>query len=41
MIRPGGDDVRRYAEAVRAKPGVETLQVPVGSGLEISRYRPG
>jgi predicted O-methyltransferase YrrM len=41
MIRPGGDDVRRYAEAVRAKPGMETLQVPVGSGLEISRFRPG
>jgi len=24
-----------------AKPGMETLQVPVGSGLEISRFRPG
>jgi predicted O-methyltransferase YrrM len=39
MIRPGGDDVLRYAAAVRAKPGMESLRLPVGSGLEISRFK--
>jgi predicted O-methyltransferase YrrM len=39
MIRPGGDDILRYAQAVRAKPHVTSVLLPVGSGLEISRYR--
>jgi predicted O-methyltransferase YrrM len=40
MIRPrGDDDAERYIRAVRAKPGVTSLSLPVGSGLEISRYR--
>ena len=40
MIYPGGDDVDRYGEAVRAKPGMTSILVPVGAGLEISRYDP-
>jgi predicted O-methyltransferase YrrM len=41
MIRPGGDEVLRYAKAVRAKPDMESLRLPVGSGLEISRFKGG
>lgn len=41
MIRPGGEDIRRYREAVRAKPGIRSLLLPVGTGIEISRYEPG
>jgi predicted O-methyltransferase YrrM len=40
MIRPGGENVARYAKAVRAKPKVESILVPVGAGLEISRFNP-
>jgi predicted O-methyltransferase YrrM len=38
MIRPGGDEVKRYGEAVRAKPKIDSVLLPVGSGLEISRF---
>jgi len=38
MIRPGGEDVARYAKAVRAKPHMSSVLLPVGQGLEISRY---
>jgi predicted O-methyltransferase YrrM len=38
MIFPGGEDVLRYARAVRAKPKMTSILVPVGSGLEISRF---
>ncbi len=38
MIRPGGADVARYADAVRAKPGMRSIPLPVGAGLEISRF---
>jgi predicted O-methyltransferase YrrM len=38
IIYPGGDDVRAYSKAVRAKPGMTSILVPVGAGLEISRY---
>ena len=41
IIYPGGDDVRAYSRAVRAKPGMTSILVPVGAGLEISRYEPG
>ena len=41
IIYPGGDDVRAYSKAVRAKPGMTSILVPVGAGLEISRYEPG
>ncbi|MFM0236612.1 O-methyltransferase [Paraburkholderia phytofirmans] len=39
MIRPGGENALRYIRAARAKPGMTSLSVPVGAGLEISRYR--
>ena len=38
IIYPGGEDVRRYSKAVRAKPGMTSILVPVGAGLEISRF---
>ena len=39
MIRPEShlDQVRAYQERVRATPGLETVTVPIGSGVEISR----
>ncbi|RAI58119.1 O-methyltransferase [Roseicella frigidaeris] len=40
MIRPGNADVRRYGEAVRAKPGMRSVLLPVGSGIEVSRFLP-
>lgn len=40
MITPGGEDVARYAEVVRAKPGISSVLLPVGSGIEVSRYDP-
>ena len=41
MIRPGGEDVRRYGEAIRARPGISSVLLPVGSGLEVSRFDRG
>ena len=38
MIRPAGDEVKAYAKAIRAKPKIDSVLVPVGSGLEISRF---
>jgi len=38
MIRPGNEDVRRYGRAVRALPGMTSVLLPVGSGIEVSRY---
>lgn len=38
MIYPGGENIARYARAVRSKPHMTSILVPVGSGLEISRY---
>ena len=40
MLRPGGEEVQRYAKVVRAKPGMRSVLLPVGSGIEISRYEP-
>ncbi|EJL28894.1 O-methyltransferase [Novosphingobium sp. AP12] len=40
MIRPGGDGVRAYGEAVRTKPGITSVLLPVGTGIEVSRYDP-
>ncbi|QLH40658.1 MAG: class I SAM-dependent methyltransferase [Defluviicoccus sp.] len=37
MIFPGGEDVARYGQAVRAKPGMTSILLPVGSGIEVSR----
>ena len=41
MLRPGGEEVQRYGRAVRAKPYMTSILLPVGSGLEVSRYQPG
>ncbi len=38
MISPGGEDVARYGRAVRAKAGITSVLLPVGQGLEVSRY---
>jgi predicted O-methyltransferase YrrM len=40
MLHPGGDEVKRYGKAVRAKPGMTSVLLPVGSGLEVSRFEP-
>jgi predicted O-methyltransferase YrrM len=40
MLRPGGEDVERYGRAVRAKPGIASVLLPVGTGIEVSRYEP-
>lgn len=38
MIRPGNDDVKRYGRAIRAKAGITSVLLPVGTGLEVSRF---
>ena len=40
MLYPGGELMQRYADAVRAKPGISSVLLPVGSGIEVSRYQP-
>jgi len=40
MIYPATEDVKIYARAIRARPGVTSVLLPVGSGLEVSRYEP-
>lgn len=40
MIRPGGEHVAAYARTIRAKPGITSIQLPVGAGIEVSRYQP-
>lgn len=41
MTYPGGEDVRRYGHAVRSKPGIRSILLPVGTGIEVSRFEPG
>src|SRR5690606_25935930 len=41
MITPGGPNVKAYADAVRARPELRSILLPVGAGLEISVYEPG
>ncbi len=41
IIRPGGEGVLAYLRAVRAMPKMRSLMLPVGSGLEISRFEGG
>jgi predicted O-methyltransferase YrrM len=41
MIFPGGLEVERYGRAVREKAGITSVLLPVGQGIEISRYEPG
>jgi predicted O-methyltransferase YrrM len=38
MIFPDTEEVRLYAKAIRAKSGISSVLLPVGSGLEVSRY---
>ena len=38
MLRPGGEDVQRYSRAIRAKPKMTSVLLPVGTGLEVSRF---
>jgi len=40
MVRPGNTDVAAYGRAVRAKPGISSVLLPVGAGLEVSRFDP-
>lgn len=40
MIRPGTEDVKRYARAIRALPGMTSVMLPVGTGIEVSRFMP-
>jgi predicted O-methyltransferase YrrM len=40
MVRPGNEHIQRYGKAVRAKPGIASVLLPVGSGIEISRFEP-
>lgn len=38
MTFPGGEEVARYGRAVRAKPGMASVMLPVGAGIEVSRF---
>jgi len=38
MIHPGGEAVAAYGRAVRAMPGMTSVLLPVGSGIEVSRF---
>jgi len=38
MLRPGGDEVKAYGERVRQMPKIDSVLLPVGSGLEVSRF---
>lgn len=40
MLRPGGEDLERYGRVVRAKPDIASILLPVGSGIEVSRFSP-
>ena len=40
MIRPGTEDVKRYGRAIRALPGMSSVLLPVGTGIEVSRFEP-
>ncbi|MFW7266695.1 O-methyltransferase [Gluconacetobacter sp. Hr-1-5] len=41
MIRPGTEDVKRYGRAIRALPGMSSVLLPVGTGIEVSRFEVG
>ncbi len=41
IIMPGGEDVAAYVRAVRAKPKISSVLLPVGSGIEVSRFDAG
>ena len=39
-VRKGELPCKRYGRAVRARPGITSVLLPVGSGIEISRFEP-
>jgi predicted O-methyltransferase YrrM len=39
-MRPNNEAILPYGRAVRAKPGMASVLLPVGSGIEVSRYEP-
>jgi len=42
MVRtPSPADALDYRRHVRAKPGIDSVLLPVGSGVELSRYKAG
>lgn len=38
ILWPGGEGVQRYVKAVRAKPRTHSVLLPVGTGIEVSRF---
>ncbi|NHN87956.1 O-methyltransferase [Acetobacter conturbans] len=38
MIRPGTEDVQRYGRAIRSLSGISSVLLPVGTGIEVSRF---
>jgi len=40
MRVPDPEAAKLYVRAVRAKPGMTSVTLPVGSGIEVSRYQP-
>ncbi|MFT3968118.1 MAG: DUF1442 domain-containing protein [Sphingobium sp.] len=40
ILRPGGPGVEAYVKAVREKPGIGSVLLPVGTGIEVSRFDP-
>lgn len=39
IIMPGTEEVKAYVRAIRAKEGITSVLLPVGSGIEVSRFR--
>lgn len=40
MLSSREPGVKAYAKAIRAKPGMTSVLLPVGSGIEVSRFEP-
>jgi hypothetical protein len=40
VLRPANEEVKQYGRAVRALPGITSVLLSVGSGIEISRFAP-
>jgi predicted O-methyltransferase YrrM len=40
MIHPGSAGCRAYGARIRCLPGITSVLLPVGCGLEVSRYQP-
>ncbi|MFC0708145.1 O-methyltransferase [Azorhizophilus paspali] len=40
MLRPVSEGAHAYGRAIRAKPGIDSVLLPVGNGIEVSRYAP-